>query len=345
MIQTTNGQKQENVQANEDKKQDEVKKFLDKKVLIEKICPWVALFLVLAGAGFYYFYNQKPVLSLEQAKVKAEEFINKNLLQGRATASVGQIVKESGLYKISLNVNGQNFTSFMTQDGKKFFIDAIDMDEVEKQQDSGQPEVSEAPQSEKPKVELFVMSYCPYGLQMEKAILPVLALLKEKIDFQLKFVDYLMHGKQELDENLRQYCIGQQGIQKLEDYLACFVKEGKYQNCLSSAKINAAELSACEKITDKDFSLSEKFQEGGSNYPPFDIFSADNQKYGVSGSPTLVINETKVAAARNPEALKQLICKSFLQPPAECSTSLSTETPSAGFGEGNSTSSGGNCGG
>ena len=54
-------------------------------------------------------------------------------------------------------------------------------------------------------VELFVMSHCPYGVQMEKGILPVLKLLDTRIDFSLKFVDYAMHGKTELDEQTRQY--------------------------------------------------------------------------------------------------------------------------------------------
>jgi hypothetical protein len=57
----------------------------------------------------------------------------------------------------------------------------------------------------------------------------------------------------------------------------------------------------------------------------------------------LVINETKVAMARNPEAVKQLICETFTQQPEECKTKLSAETPVAGFGEGTSTQAGGSC--
>jgi len=49
------------------------------------------------------------------------------------------------------------------------------------------------------------MSYCPYGTQIEKGILPVINALGNKIKFSLKFVDYAMHGKKEIDENSRQY--------------------------------------------------------------------------------------------------------------------------------------------
>jgi len=320
----------------------------NKNGLIEKIWPWAALVIIVAAAGaYYYFYGQKPVLTLEQAKIKATEFINKNLLQGGTTASIGQVTEESGLYKISLKVSDQEFTSFMTRDGKKFFTSAIDIEAIEKQKNA-QSQTPETPKSEKPKVDLFVMSYCPYGTQAEKAILPVVSLLKDKINFELKFVDYLMHGQQELDENLRQYCVQKQEPQKLNDYLSCFLKEGKVSDCLAAVKIDAAKLAVCEKSADAEFSLKKSFQDRAAwtnpNYPPFAIFSADNQKYGVSGSPTLVINETKVAAARNPEALKQLICASFSERPQECQTVLSAETPSAGFGEGGSTGASGNCG-
>ena len=37
------------------------------------------------------------------------------------------------------------------------------------------------PKKEKPEVELFVMSHCPFGTQIEKGMLPVARLLGDKI--------------------------------------------------------------------------------------------------------------------------------------------------------------------
>ena len=71
---------------------------------------------------------------------------------------------------------------------------------------------------ETPEVDLFVMAYCPYGTQTEKAFLPVLELLGDKIDFNLRFVYYAMHGKKELDEQLRQYCIQKEQKSKKRTY-------------------------------------------------------------------------------------------------------------------------------
>jgi len=94
----------------------------------------------------------------------------------------------------------------------KFIPQLIDMDETENVEgdDAEQPTAPVAEvtnKTDKPEVELFVMSYCPYGTQMEKGILPAFDTLGDTVDAELKFVDYAMHGEKEVKENLRQYCI------------------------------------------------------------------------------------------------------------------------------------------
>ena len=79
--------------------------------------------------------------------------------------------------------------------------------------------------SDKPNVELFVMSHCPFGTQAEKGIIPVVNLLKNKINFSVKFVDYSMHGKSEIDENTLQYCIQKEESKKYIPYLTCFLEK------------------------------------------------------------------------------------------------------------------------
>jgi len=316
------------------------------KTFIKKTWPWVALAIVVMVAGYYYFYGQKivPSLTLEQAKIKAEEFINKNLMQGGATAAINQVVEENGLYKISLNVNGQEYTSFMTRDGKKFFTSGIDIEAAQKEAGAAQnQQAQDVPKTEKPSVELFVMSYCPYGTQAEKGILPVISLLGDKIDFKLKFVNYLMHGEKEMVENLRQYCIENQEPQKFNNYLSCFLKAGDTQSCLALEKIEADKLAGCEQSTDAKFKIKQSFLDKNSwqnsNYPPFVIFDADNQKYNVQGSPTLIINGTTVATSRDPESLKKAVCGAFVNEPEACKTALSSTVPAPGFGEGVATTS------
>ena len=90
-----------------------------------------------------------------------------------------------------------------------------------------QASAAEVKKNDKPTVELFVMSHCPYGTQIEKGIIPAIEALGDKVDFNLKFCSYAMHGEQELREELNQYCIQKEQKDKLLPYLKCFLKEGK----------------------------------------------------------------------------------------------------------------------
>ena len=40
----------------------------------------------------------------------------------------------------------------------------------------------------KPTLELFVMSYCPFGVQAEEKIIPIVKEFGDKIDFKLQFI-------------------------------------------------------------------------------------------------------------------------------------------------------------
>lgn len=192
--------------------------------------------------------------------------------------------------------------------------------------------------SDKPVVELFVMSYCPYGLQMEKAYLPAWELLKNKADISIKFVSYAMHGLKEIEENTRQYCIGQNSQDKLIAYLKCFTNKDDYKSCLATVGLSEASLKSCVDVTNKKYEILTKYNDQttwlSGNYPLYPIQQDLNEQYGVQGSPTLVINGAQADANRTPEAVKQVICASFNTPPAECNTTLSTASPVPGFGSG-----------
>ena len=192
------------------------------------------------------------------------------------------------------------------------------------------------PKKEKPEVELFVMAYCPFGIQSEKGILPVLSLLGDKINFSVKFCTYAMHGKKELDEQLLQYCIQKEQRDKYLDYLACFLKEGKTEECLNETGIDRKELDSCIEKTDTEFNITENYKNRstwlGGRFPRFDVYKESNEKYGIRGSPGLVINGVLANPGRDPESLLNAICLGFKDKPAECSERLSSSTPSPGFG-------------
>jgi hypothetical protein len=166
--------------------------------------------------------------------------------------------------------------------------------------------------------------------------------LGDKVDFSFKFVDYAMHQEKEVDENLRQYCIGQNNKEKLYDYLSCFLKSEDSESCLEETGVNQTALNTCMEKTDKEYKITENLENKDSwdgQFPPFNIHKDLNEKYGVQGSPTLVINETQTSSARDPQSLLNKVCEAFEEKPAECDTELSSETPSSGFGEGKASAS------
>jgi len=318
----------------------------------------VVVLLLIGGAVVYFsgWYNGKikRTLSAQEAAEKAVNFINQNKenLTGGMTASLVSAVEENGLYKIKIKIGENEFESYVSKDGKFLFPSAINLEpETTKNSQEQNNTAAETQKRDTPDVKLFVMSYCPYGLQSQKMFLPVYNLLKDKVNMGVYFVDYIMHGKQEIDENLRQYCIQKEQKEKYYNYLSCFVKAGEFEKCLSEANINKEKMNSCISQTDKKYKITENYNDKNTwlngNFPRFDIYTDLNEKYGVQGSPTIVINDKIVEVnPRSPEKFKEVICNAFNNPPAECSQTLSSDAISPGFGESKNSSSNtsGGCG-
>ena len=304
--------------------------------------------LVIGGGGFYLFQNQK-LLSPQSAGDKAIAFINEAIKEQGATASLISVAEENGVYKIHLKIGEKEYDSYVTKDGRLLFSSAYDLTNQTENNSQTQNSSQSVSKRDVPDVKLFVMSYCPYGLQAEKMFLPVYNLFKDKADMGIYFVSYIMHGKKEIDENLRQYCIENGQEDKYDEYLSCFVKEDNSEKCLTEAAINKTSLQSCVAATDQEYNISAQYEDQSTwlngQYPKFDINSDLNQKYGVQGSPTLVINDQIVDLdSRSPESLKTSLCQAFNSSPAECSQTLSSEAYSAGFGSGQDSSGGsGSC--
>jgi hypothetical protein len=192
------------------------------------------------------------------------------------------------------------------------------------------------------------MSYCPYGLQMQKAVLPVMELFKDKIDLKMRFVSYIMHDKIEIDENNLQYCLQEEQNDKLVAYLKCFSVSGDSKSCLKTAKVNESKLNSCISATDKEFGTTAAYNDKASwlsgRYPLYPVDQDLNDLYGVQGSPTIVINGSQTQVSRSPEAVKLAICAAFNNPPKECEETLSTLSASPSFGAGTGTDTAVECG-
>ncbi|MBS3090884.1 thioredoxin domain-containing protein [Candidatus Pacearchaeota archaeon] len=254
---------------------------------------------------------------------------------------INSVKEQSGMYLVDANIGGQNVPVYVTKDGKYAFVQPIPLTvsaantnsnantnpSTNTNPNSNAP--TEVPKSDKPKVELFIMSYCPYGTQMEKAILPVISALKDKADIKVRFTHFTLHGEKEDTENFRQLCIREQQGAKFLPYLQCILNSTDAYNpadqtaCMQKLGINKASVDSCVNTKAKDY------------------FAADSQLsqgYGVQGSPTLVINGVEVQSSRSPAAVLSTICSAFSTAPAECSTQLPTSQTSPGFGYSSSSS-------
>ncbi len=307
-----------------------------------KISLPILLIIALIIIGLFSF--QKPrttTLTPNQAKTRTENFINKFLMRSGNTATIKSVSTEYGLYKLNIKLASSDVNSYLTKDGKLFFPQALNIDQITAKASKAQPSAPKAVsatvklKNDKPNVDLFVMSYCPYGTQIEKGILPVLSTLGKTINFRLQFVNYSMHGPKELTENIRQYCIQKNEPQKLDNYLSCFLQAGDSSSCIGSTGINKVQLASCVSSTNQKYKITSNAKNHinyRGNYPSFPIDQADNVKYGVLGSPTLIINGQQVSSNRDSASLLKTICSAFKSQPKECQTVLSSVSPAPGLG-------------
>jgi glutaredoxin len=305
--------------------------------------PWRLIAGVLAVILVVVLFVGNPitgkVISSKEVGQKIIDFAN---AQG-AEAELVKVNDDGNFYEVILSIQGQEFPLYVTKDGKSFTQTLIplsgDVQNNANQQVPSQTQTqTNIPKSDKPKVELFVMSHCPYGTQMEKGILPVAKKLQDNIDFEIKFVNYAMHPTQgEVEEQLNQYCIQRDYNDKYLNYLGKFLEAGDGEKALSAVGLSQSDISKCVEETDKKFdvikNLEDKSSWSSGRFPKFMIYDADNQKYGVQGSPTLVINGQQAQSGRDAQSILNTICSAFTTKPEECNTDMTSfGNPAPGFG-------------
>ena len=309
--------------------------------------PWVVstfilgllVILLILGSLFNIFAHS---ISADKASQKILDFATAQGL----TATVINVSSQGSFYEVVLSIQGSDVPVYVTKDGKYFTSSLVPLSaDIGNSSSNTNPPAQEIPKTAKPTVDLFVMSYCPYGTQAEKGILPVVKLLGDKIDFNVRFVYYSMHEfsqgqpyEPEMEENLRQYCIQKDQNAKFADYLTCFLQAGDNATCMTTVKIDKTKLNSCMVADDKQFGVTASKNDKSSwlsgSYPLFNVDKDLNTLYNIGGSPTLVINGVQATSARDPASYLNVICQAFSDGsvPAECGQKLSTTAYGAGFG-------------
>ena len=293
----------------------------------------VAAAIIIAGALIYIDKGSSAKdLPLETAAEKAVTFINENLLSQGITASLVNSFDEGKVYKVHIEIKeGENvlgeLDSYISKDGKFVFPEGYSMVEAIAESSGNSTANSvEIPKSDKPDVELFVMSFCPYGNQAEDTMLPVYDLLKDKVNWNIHYIVSVnndavtsLHGQPEVDENEREACVLQEsGIGKWWQFVTyvnsnCGSNGSCWQTAAENAGLDASAINNC--VSSRGLSLMT------------DEAAVANAA-GASGSPTLMINGVETNSVYqygNLQAYLDAICSGFNSAPQECSQQLATE--------------------
>ncbi len=257
----------------------------------------------------------------------ALDFFNNKLSGGQGEGSIESVNEESGLYEIVFSIDGQNVPLYFTKDGK-WIQQGNELVSLTETSQPSQQQPTEILKSDKPEVELFIMTHCPYGTQAEKGIIPVIKALGDTIDVKIRFVHYFMHDPEEIETPI-QVCIREEQPSKWYAYLGCFLEDGDSDRCLIEAKIDQGKMNKCISSGKSDGYYGEDSDLSNS--------------YGVGGSPSLVINGVQASSGRDSASYLKTICSAFNEAPEECNEVLSSASPSPGFGYGTGSATSAQC--
>ena len=150
----------------------------------------------------------------------------------------------------------------------------------------------------KPTLELFVMSYCPFGVQAEEKIIPIVKEFGDKIDFKLRFIaeekDAIslkditpftsLHGYPEVAENIRQLLIAQEYPDQYLDYILCRSKklDKSWEECADKLGINVAKIQRLFDSPESEQLFRENIKRAA--------------ELGVRASPTILVDNHRFRA-------------------------------------------------
>jgi glutaredoxin len=187
----------------------------------------------------------------------------------------------------------------------------------------------------------FVMSQCPYGVQVLNAMEEVLSNFgrdRSKIDFRIEFVGQVreggelstMHGEAELAENLREACAQRHypNNYAFMDYVLCRnknIRSNEWRSCVQEG-MDAEVIERCAEGEEGRDLMTKSFNLANS--------------LGFTGSPSWLLNNRHTINGRDPESIKTEFCERNEQP--ECANTLTKAAPGRPGGGGGG--GGGNCG-
>ncbi|MCL4387021.1 hypothetical protein M1307_01325, partial [Patescibacteria group bacterium] len=241
----------------------------------------------------------------------------------------------------------QKYTSYITKDGKLFFTSGVKIADLK---NPPQAQAANTPQkltcsaldksAEKPSLTAFLVSNCPYGLQMQRVFSKALGELSDlSANLDIRYIGSIendkiisMHGDVEAQENLKQICIREEQQARYWNYVSCYMQEGKSEGCSATAGIDTQKLTSCTTDLNRGFKYAKA---------DFDL----GAKLGISSSPTLVLNGKQIVSefdfgGRIPNAIKEIVGCSYKTKPDLFAKDISKDEVATAFSQTGTASSG-----
>ena len=158
------------------------------------------------------------------------------------------------------------------------------------------------------KLEVYVMSKCPFGVQVEKALGPVLDKLGANVELRIGYIgqkqgDELssMHGPGEVTGDIAQLCAKEVAPDKYFSMISCQDKDPahvdtNWESCGKDAGIDTAAVKSCMDSKGKGL-LSAAFD--------------DARQRGATGSPTMFLNGKPYDGGRKSADFIRAICNTY----------------------------------
>ncbi|MFA4819603.1 MAG: thioredoxin domain-containing protein [Candidatus Aenigmatarchaeota archaeon] len=308
-----------------------------KKSTIKYASSLIIIFVlgIIVGGLFFGLKTTTTGISANEASERVIKYINENLVQAGESATLVSTEDLGGFYKINTLYQNNKLPVYCSKDGTILFVSQpLLLNETQK---TAPATLSIIPKEEKATAELFVMAFCPYGVQAENSMKGVFDAIGSKADIKVRFIASVegttadsvqsLHGINEAMEDLRQLCIMKYYPDKYWSYLMNI-----NENCYPNSR-DATALDACWKAAAQNQSIdASKIDTCSKSQESLDMMKLDEaaaQKYDVSGSPTLIINGATYNGARTSDGFKNGICSGFNSPPAECGTVINATAVAA----------------
>lgn len=171
------------------------------------------------------------------------------------------------------------------------------------------------------KVEFYVMSQCPYGIQAVNGVKDAIDKLGPDVDFQMNFIGDTdpsgnlssMHGDAEVRGDITQLCAAKYAPGKYLDMVVCQNKTPRevaanWESCAKGAGLPVAQIKTCVDGPEGKELLKASFAKSAAK--------------GATGSPTIYVGGKEYEGRRGPNDFLRGICNAYAGPtkPAACSS-------------------------